>query len=464
MGRVDKRLEIGPVAFLVAALMFMEFLDGSIIPTAAPAIAHSFHILSSQVGISVTVYMVTIVVCIPLSAWLADKFGVRLILFISIAVFTAASLFCALSTNLVELTTMRVLQGLGAASMVPVGRLILMRSVDRSEVIRVISYSVWPALAAPVVAPVLGGFLVSHASWHWIFLVNIPIGLIAFIVGVRIVPHINQEETKNLDWFGLAGVGVSLGMLVFAAANLGAPHINIALPIFLSLVGVLVGIPTLRHLKRDPEALIDLSVLQIQTFKLNSVSGLLFRLAQNTAPFVLPLLFQERFGWSAERAGGVLFFYMAGNLGFKAFTTPLMERFRFKPLILVSTLLSIPLTLTLGLLTPSIPFIAIAILLLITGGVRSIGMTLYNTITFADTDQERISHANTIANMVQQLSSAAAVATAVIAIGIGRSLAGTRDQYLWSFSLAILALLLSLPSVLSLPPLAGQALRKKAYS
>jgi MFS family permease len=205
-------------------------------------------------------------------------------------------------------------------------------------------------------------------------------------------------------------------------------------------------------------------VLQIQTFRLNSLSGLLFRLAQNTAPFVLPLLFQERFGWSAQRAGSILFFYMAGNLSFKAFTTPLMERFRFKPLILLSTLLSIPLTLTLALLTPSLPFFVIALLLLITGGVRSIGMTLYNTITFADTDQERMSHANTIANMVQQLSSAAAVATAVIAIGIGRAIAGSHDQYLWSFSFAILALLLSLPSVLALPHSAGQSLRKKAYS
>jgi EmrB/QacA subfamily drug resistance transporter len=464
MGSEEQRLEIGPVAFLVAALMFMEFLDGSIIPTAAPAIARSFKVLSSQIGICVTVYMVTIVVCIPLSAWLADKFGVRLVLFLSIAIFTVASLFCALSSNLIELTTMRIIQGLGAASMVPVGRLILMRSVDKSEVIRVISYSVWPALAAPVVAPVLGGFLVSRASWHWIFLVNIPIGIFAFLVGLRIVPEISREETKPLDWLGLAGVGVSLGVLVFAAANLGAPHINVILTSILLIVGLVVGLPTIFHLRRDANPLIDLTVLEIQTFRLNSLSGLLFRLAQNTAPFVLPLLFQERFGWSAQRAGSILFFYMAGNLSFKAFTTPLMERFRFKPLILLSTLLSIPLTLTLALLTPSLPFFVIALLLLITGGVRSIGMTLYNTITFADTDQERMSHANTIANMVQQLSSAAAVATAVIAIGIGRAIAGSHNQYLWSFSFAILALLLSLPSVLALPHSAGQSLRKKAYS
>ena len=454
------RLEIGPVAFLVAGLMFMEFLDGSILPTAAPTIAKSFHILSAQVGVCVTTYMVTIVVLIPVSAWLADKFGVRIVLFSSIFIFTIASLLCALSTNLIELTIMRILQGVGAATMVPVGRLILMRSVDKGEVIRVISYSVWPALAAPVVAPVLGGFLINHASWHWIFLVNIPIGFLALVIGAKIVPKIPGGRVEKLDWFGFSGTAMSLGLLVFAAANLGAPRIDLPSTSALFIIGVAVGIPTIYHLNRIANPLIDLTVLKIQTFRLNTTSGLLFRVAQNTAPFVLPLLFQDKFGWSAERAGSVLFFYMAGNLGFKICTTPLMERFPFKPMILLSTLLSIPLTLSLGLLSSSIPFMWTALLLLVTGGVRSIGMTLYNTITFADTEQESMSHANTISNMVQQLSSVIAVATAVIAISIGRNAVGSHNQFSFAFIFAIAALLISLPNVISLPATAGQSLRK----
>ena len=454
------RLEIGPVAFLVAGLMFMEFLDGSILPTAAPTIAKSFHILSAQVGVCVTTYMVTIVVLIPVSAWLADKFGVRIILFSSILIFTISSLLCALSTNLLELTIMRILQGVGAATMVPVGRLILMRSVDKGEVIRVISYSVWPALAAPVVAPVLGGFLINHASWHWIFLVNIPIGILALLVGVKIVPDIPGGRVEKLDWIGFSGTAISLGLLVFAAANLGAPKINLPATLALFIIGVATGIPTIFHLKRREDPLIDLAVMKIETFHLNTTSGLLFRVAQNTAPFVLPLLFQDKFGWSAERAGEVLFFYMVGNLSFKVFTTPLMERFRFKPMILLSTLLSIPLTLSLGLLSSSIPFFWTALLLLLTGGVRSIGMTLYNTITFADTEQESMSHANTISNMVQQLSSVIAVATAVIALSIGRSVLGLHNQFALAFIFAIAALLISLRNVISLPATAGQSLRK----
>ncbi len=456
----SKRLEIGPVAFLVAGLMFMQFLDGAILPIAAPTIARSFHILSAQVGICVTSYIVTVLVLIPISAWLADKFGVRLILFTSIAIFMLGSLLCSLSNNLVELTAMRILQGIGAASMVPVGRLILMRSVDKSQVIRVISYSVWPALAAPVVAPVVGGFIIAHASWHWIFLVNVPIGLIALLIGIKIVPRVPGGKVERLDWLGFYGCALSLGLLVLAAANLGSPHINLVSTLLLLVVGIGIGLPTIRHLRRSAEPLIDLSVLKIQTFHLNCTSGLLFRVAQNTPPFVLPLLFQDKFGWSAERAGGVLFFYMLGNLVFKVFTTPLMNKFRFKPLLLLSILLSAPLTLILGLIGSSIPFIWLTLLLLFAGGIRTIGMTLFNTITFADTNQEVMAHANTITNMVQQLASVIAVAIAVIALNLGRVLAGTQNQFTFAFSSAVLVLAISLWNVTSLPGTAGDSLRK----
>ena len=438
----------------------MQFLDGAILPIAAPTIARSFHILSAQVGICVTSYIVTVLVLIPISAWLADKFGVRLILFTSIAIFMLGSLLCSLSNNLVELTAMRILQGIGAASMVPVGRLILMRSVDKSQVIRVISYSVWPALAAPVVAPVVGGFIIAHASWHWIFLVNVPIGLIALLIGIKIVPRVPGGKVERLDWLGFYGCTLSLGLLVLAAANLGSPHINLVSTLLLLVVGIGIGLPTIRHLRRSAEPLIDLSVLKIQTFHLNCTSGLLFRVAQNTPPFVLPLLFQDKFGWSAERAGGVLFFYMLGNLVFKVFTTPLMNKFRFKPLLLLSILLSAPLTLILGLIRSSIPFIWLTLLLLFAGGIRTIGMTLFNTITFADTNQEVMAHANTITNMVQQLASVIAVAIAVIALNLGRVLAGTQNQFTFAFSSAVLVLAISLWNVTSLPGTAGDSLRK----
>ena len=453
------RLEIGPVAFLVAGLMFMEFLDGSILPTAAPTIARSFHVLSQQIGLCVTTYMVTIVVLIPVSAWLADRFGVRPILFTSITIFMIGSLLCAVSTSVPEMSIMRTIQGVGAATMVPVGRLILMRSVDKSQVIQVISYSVWPALAAPVVAPVIGGFIIAHASWKWIFIVNLPIGVIALLVSSKIVPKIQGADNERLDWSGFLGTALCLGLLVVAASDLGAPKINVALTSLLFILGVAIAGPTLRHLRSTEHPLINLVVLKIQTFRLNSWSGLLFRVSQNIAPFALPLMFQDKFGWSAERAGGILFFYMFGNLAFKTITTPLMKRYRFKPQILLVTLLSLPLTFGLGILGSALPMPLIALYLFVTGGVRSLGMTLYNTITFADVDQEVMSHANTLANMVQQTSSVLSVATAVIAINLGRIFFGESIQYECAFIVSVAALLISLIQVRALPAGAGESLR-----
>lgn len=437
----------------------MEFLDGAILPTAAPTIARSFHTLSEQIGICATSYLITIVILIPVSAWLADKYGVRKILFSSISIFVLGSLLCAVSANVLELTVMRIIQGIGAATMVPVGRLILLRSVDKSQIIRAISYSVWPALAAPVVAPVLGGFIIAHSSWRWIFLINLPIGLFALLIGLKIVPHIPGCKVERLDWPGFYGTASSLGLLVFGAAELGALHINLFVTILLLVLGAGIGFPTIRHLRKAEQPLIDLTVMKIQTFQLNNSSGLLFRVAQNTAPFVLPLMFQDKFGWSAQKAGEILFFYMLGNLTFKVFTTPLMNKFSFKPLILGTTLVSLPLTLSLGLVDHSLPLPLMALLLLVTGGVRSLGMTLYNTITFADIDQEVMSHANSVSNMVQQLSSVIAVAAAVIAINIGRATVGVQYQFAFAFGFAIFMMLISLWRVIALPRTAGNSLR-----
>ena len=459
MTKSEDRLEIGSVAFLIAGLMFMEFLDAFILPTAAPTIAREFHVYSAQIGICVTTYMVALVVLIPVSAWLAEKYGVRRIIFGGIAIFVLGSVFCSLSVNLGELTTARIVQGIGAATMVPVGRLILMRSVARTEVIRVISYSVWPALVAPVVAPILGGFIIAHASWHWIFLVNLPIGVIALLVGFKIVPHIPGEKVEKLDWLGLYGSAFGLGFLVFGAAALGAPHINSVRAGLLLALAFGIGWPTIRYMKLRPEPLVDFTPLKIQTFQLNSTSGSLYRMAHNIAPFVLPLLFQDKFGWSAERSGEVLLFYMLGNLGFKIFTTPLMKKFEFKILILICTLASIPTTIIMGVMKSSLPLAWMALLLITAGCIRSLGMTLYNTITFADIDQEIMSHANTLSNMTQQLSSVFAVAFAVIAINVGRVVLGASSQFVIAFSLASLMLIVSLLKVIELPQGAGDSLR-----
>ena len=459
MAKRQDKLQIGPVAFLVAGLMFMELLDASILPNAAPTIARSFHIQSEQIGICVTTYMLALVVLIPVSAWLADKYGVRATLFSGILIFIVGSALCSVSKNLPELTLSRIFQGIGAATMVPVGRLILMRSVDKSDVIRVISYSVWPALLAPVVAPTLGGFIIANSSWPWIFIVNVPIGLFALLIGAKIVPDIKGSLVNKLDWSGFVLTSLGLGLLVFAAADLGQPHIRVLRVLGLGIIGLLANIFAFISMNRKEQPFVNFSPLKFQTFSLNSASGFLYRIAQNTTPFVLPLLFQDKFGWSAEKAGEVLFFYMFGNLGFKFTTTYLMNKFGFKPLLLVTTLLGIPATLGMGFMGSNLPLAWIAALLIFAGSVRSLGLTLYNTIAFADVDQELMAHANTLSNMTQQLAAVFGVALAVIAINAGRWLFGVSHEFSTAFTFAALMLVASLWQISKLARNAGDSLR-----
>jgi MFS family permease len=460
VSKSKNRLELGSVALLVAGLMFMEFLDGAILPTAAPTIARSFHLVSSQIGICVTTYMVTIVCLIPVATWLAEKYGVRKVMLSSITLFTVASVLCAISTNLFELTAMRILQGLGASTMVPIGRLVVMRSTEKNQVITAISYLVWPALIAPVVAPVLGGLIIAHLSWPWIFMINLPLGIFALLIAIKIVPDIEGASTDKLDWTGFYGTTIALGSIVFGCAALGAPHINLMTTLILFAIGIGVGWPTIWHFGKTNQPLIDLAPMKIQTFKINNISGLLYRTAHNTAPFALPLLFQDKYGWSAARSGQVLFFYMLGNLGFKVFTTPLMKHFRFKPLILFTTGISLIMAFAMATMNQNLSLFWMGILLISAGSIRSLGMTLYNTLTYADLEQEMMADANSLAAMTQQMASVFAVAVAVISMKFGNLVFGSANQFTVVFAVTGVMLMLSLIEVVQLPKLAGDSLRK----
>ncbi len=460
MAEQSKRFSMGPVAFLVAGLAFMENLDGAILPTAAPTIARNFHILSSQIGICITAYIVAIVCFIPVSAWLVGKFGVRPVLFASIAIFVLGSVLCAISTSLTELTIMRVLQGVGASAMVPVGRLIVFQSTNKNEIVRAISYLVWPALTAPVVAPIIGGFIVTNYSWHWIFLVNLPVGLIALLVAYKIVPHIPGTPGSGLDWLGFWGSSIALSALILGAAQIGAAKVNVTLTISMFLIGVGAAVPTVRHLLRDRMPLVDLAPLRIHTFRAANGTGALYRIAHSFAPFLLPLLFQDGFHWSPSRSGEILFFYMAGNLGFKPATNPLIRRFRYKPLLLTTTTLSIVATVGLVLMSSTTPIFLIAILLIVMGSVRSMGMTLYASMTFADIDPDQLTHANTLYSIIGQITGILGVALAVIALKVGESFFSASQGFPAAFVIAGIFLALSYYGLGKLPASAGESLRK----
>lgn len=461
MNKGSARWEVGPVAFLVAGLLFMENLDAAVIPTAAPTIARQFHILSGQVGICVTAYLMSVVVLIPVSAWFVEKWGARPVLFTSIILFTSASLLCAASTSLTELTFMRILQGAGGAMMVPVGRLVVLRATDKAHMIRAISYLTWPALAAPIVAPALSGLIITHFSWPWIFVINLPIGMIAFLFAIKLIPKNTLLPPQKLDFIGFVGASLSLGCLVLGAAALGNPRVNVLETSLLILIGIGLGIPTVRHMFKTPDPLVGLDALQVKTFRFANSVGAAFRIGINAVPFLLPLMFQDKFGWSPARAGSVVLFLFVGNFLFKPLTTPLLKNLPFRHILMIATSLSGLSIFVISTLKASTPLFLIWILLVISGSVRSLGYTCFNTITFADIEQPKMQQANSLASMIQQLTQVFSVALAVLALKLGVALFGGADQYTFAFIVLAVLVFSAFVGSIRLPQKAGDSIRVK---
>jgi EmrB/QacA subfamily drug resistance transporter len=378
-----------PLALLVAGAFFMEMLDGTIIATAAPSIARSFGVRSADIGIAITAYLVTVAIFIPLSRWLADRLGARRLFFLAVLVFTIASALCAASTGLTMLTLTRVLQGIGGAMMVPVGRLVVLNSIDRRDLVRAIAYLTWPALAAPVVAPALGGLITTYLSWHWIFLVNVPLGALALVLIGRIVPRVPATAAGRLDVVGFVLAAAFLACAMLDASVLSRAAIPVALVAVLTAGAVAGGVLAVRHLLRRPEPLLDLSVFRVPTFEVAEISGGLFRSGVNALPFLLPLFFQDAFGWSPVRAGIAVGFGFVGNLAIKPATTSMLRRLGFRGTLLLAGLAAAVAVLGCAVLQPGWPFPVVAAAVLLTGVFRSIGFTGYNTVTLAEVDEAR---------------------------------------------------------------------------
>jgi EmrB/QacA subfamily drug resistance transporter len=413
----DRRL-----AVLVAGTFFMEILDGTILSTAAPDIARSLGVRGSDIGIAITAYLITLAVLIPLSGWLADRYGTRTVFVGAILLFTVASGLCALSTSLPELAALRVLQGAGGALMVPVGRLVVLRGTGKRDLIRAIAFLTWPALVAPIAAPLVGGLLTSYLSWHWIFLINLPLGAIALVCALRLVPQLTAATRSPMDWIGFGQTAGCLAALVLALSALGAATIERPLVLGSAGVALVLGLAGYRHLSRAEHPLLDLELLRIRTFRLAHVSGGVFRATVFAVPFVLPLMFQQAFGWSAVRAGAMLMAVFAGNLGVKPATTGILRRCGFRATI-VGAILVVGLTMLLcAAITPGTPTLALIGLLVISGAARSIGFTGYGTIAFADLEPDQITAANTVSATLQQLAGGLGVALGALGLQIGAGL------------------------------------------
>jgi EmrB/QacA subfamily drug resistance transporter len=453
------------IALLVAGAFFMENLDGTVIATAVPRMARSFGVPPVDLNVTITAYLLTLGVFIPVSGWVADRFGARTVFATAIGVFTCASGLCAISTGLGELTVMRVLQGIGGAMMVPVGRLVVLRSTTKTELIDAIAYLTWPALAAPVIAPALGGALTTYASWRWIFAVNLPLGVAALLVTLRIVPNARLTEHTRLDWWGFALTGGGLTAFVYGlevVANANAARGG-------AVIGLVGGAALLwlsvRHLRRRPHPLLDLSLLKIPTFRVTNLGGSLFRLAIGAAPFLLPLMFQSAFGWSPLKSGLLVIAVFVGNIGVKPLTTPILRRFSFRFVLVGAGVASAAAFALCATFSAQTPLAVIVVVLLASGVFRSIGFTAYNTIVFADLAPAELNDANTLSSTMQQLTMGLGVAIGALALRAGGPLdsvlgvsRNATDDFRMAFILLALVQLLAVVESALLGPHAGAAI------
>ena len=449
------------LALLVAVTAFMEFLDGTVIQTAAPAMAREFGVRAADINVAMTAYLLALAVCIPATGWLADRFGSRQVYLTAIVVFGVASVLCAVAPDLFWLCVFRVLQGVGGAMMVPVGRLAVLRAVEPRDLLDAMAYLTWPALLAPVIAPAVGGVLADTVGWRWIFLINVPIGVVTLIAGIALVPRAEELRPVPLDWSGLVLIAIALAALVMAGELVGETHTD-WLAVTLALVVTAVsGCLFWWRLRRAKHPVLDLSALRIHTFRAGNAGGGVYRLMIGAVPFLVTLLFQAGFGWSAARAGLIVIALFVGNIGIKPATTPLIKRFGFRAVIVWSNAIGAAILLGLVFVDPSTPIVVTVVLLVASGAFRSIGFSGYNTIQFVDVPPELKNGANTLASTMQQVASGLGIAVAALLVRLGAGLAGsvTHDGawlgYRWAFVGAAALLLIPLFEALTLPRQAG---------
>jgi EmrB/QacA subfamily drug resistance transporter len=406
------------VALLVASALFMEILDATIITPAIPLIADSFGIEALDVNAVISAYLVTVAVLIPASGWMADRFGLRRVFVTAIAVFTIASIWCAGSMSLPMLVGGRILQGAGGAMMVPVGRLAVLRSLPKSDLVHAIALLTWPALVAPVIAPALGGAIAISGSWRWIFLTNVPIGIVGVLFALKYVRGEPTSSSPPLDWVGILTLGLGI-----TAALLAIEQIHIVGTNWM-FVGIGIALATTafaaatRHLLRSGAPVLQLRVLRVRTLRVAESGGSLYRVVITAVPFLLPLQFQLQFGWSPLMAGLLVSALFVGNLTIKPATTPLMRRLGIRRVLLINVIASVGCLGLLALLRPGMSVVVIAVMLFLCGALRSIGFSAYASLVFADVNDEDMTHANALTASIQELAGGLGVAVAALLLGL----------------------------------------------
>ena len=383
-------------ALIVACALFMQNLDSTVIATALPTMARAFGAQPVQMNVALTSYLLSLAVFIPASGWVADRFGAKQVFRAAIIVFTLGSVLCGRAESLPFLVGARILQGIGGAMMVPVGRLVLLRTAAKSELVAAMAWLSTPALLGPVLGPPVGGFIVTYFHWPLIFDINIPIGLLGVFLVTKYVDDTHEPHTAPFDLVGLLLSGFALSGLMFGFETLGRGLVAPVWTIALLSTGLLAGLLYFLHAARHPAPVLDFTLLRIPTFLVAMVGGTFFRIGIGAVPFLLPMMLQLTFDKSASQSGLITFASSLGALFMKPVATGVLRRIGFRDTLLVNGVVSSLLLALSAAFQPGWPVFLIMAVLLVGGFFRSLQFTAYNALAYADVPRARMSAATAL--------------------------------------------------------------------
>lgn len=404
------------VPLIVATALFMENMDSTVISTSLPAIAQALGTNPLALKLAVTSYLLSLAIGIPASGWTADRFGTRNVFRGAIGVFVLGSIGCAASHSLQEFVFARIVQGMGGAMMTPVGRLIMVRSIDKQRLVNAMSLVTVPALIGPICGPPLGGFITTYASWHWIFLINVPIGLIGIALASRFIGNIRVERPNPFDFIGFMLSGCAVAGLAFGLSAMGLDFLPTSVVASLLCGGAIAAAAYVIHARHAPAPILDLNLLRLPTFRASIFGGFLFRLGIGALPFLLPLLLQVGFNLTPFQSGLITFTAALGAMFMKAAVAGVLRRFGYRNVLLYNALISSAFLAACASFVQGMPFAAMVAILLSGGFFRSLQFTSINTIAYAEIEPAKMSRATAMVSAAQQLALSTGVAVGALVV------------------------------------------------
>jgi EmrB/QacA subfamily drug resistance transporter len=425
------------VPLIVSCSLLMQNLDSTALVTALPLIAESLSETPLRLHMAITAYMLAFAAFLPLSGWVADKYGARQIFRLSMLIFTVSSIMCGYAQTYEQLILFRIIQGFGGAMMVPVGRLILVRSVPKAELVNAMIIMGLPSFIGPVLGPVVGGFIATFASWRWIFWMNVPVGIFGIFLVTVFIKDVRETSVKSFDWTGFAMLSFGLGAAVFGLDAVMTRHATDALSLLLLPAGAMSLALYVFHARRSDKPILDLSLLRIASFRISITTGSIFRIGIGANPFLLPMMMQVGFGYSPFHSGLITCVSSIGAFFMRTVAKKLLTFFGFRNVLIWNGMIAGLFLAACGLFRPDTSK-AIMLAVIFMGGVfRSLQFTSLNAVAYADLDQSQMSHATSFQQMSQRLSMSVgiAVAATILHVASGSSNTVPVSAFAWAFAI-----------------------------